>query len=70
MTGSSIDRRLSALERVGGVANQIVLVWCKHGQTKDQALASRFFPQGVPANVRPIVLSWMTPEMAAARGLS
>jgi hypothetical protein len=69
MTGRSIDRRLSALERVGGVANQIVLVWCEHGQTKDEALASRF-PQGVPDSVRPLVLSWMTPEMAAAGGLS
>jgi hypothetical protein len=69
MSRSSIDRRLSALERVGGGAIQTVLVCCEHGQTKDEALASRF-PQGVPASVRPIVLSWMTPDMAAARGLS
>ncbi len=69
MSGSSIDRRLSAPERVGGGANQIVLVWCEHGQTKEQAIASRF-PQGVPGKVRPLVLSWMTPEMAAAGGLS
>jgi hypothetical protein len=69
MSGSSIDRRLSALERVGGGVMQTILVWCERGQTKEQALASRF-PQGVPANVRPLVLSWMTPEMAAARGLS
>jgi hypothetical protein len=69
LSRSSIDRRLSALERVGGGAMQTILVCCERGQTEDQALASRF-PQGVPASVLPIVLSWMTPEMAAARGLS
>ena|SRR6516165_2919955 len=69
MSGRSIDRRLSALDRVGGGAMQTILVWCEHRQTKDEALTSRFL-RGVPASVRPIVLSWMTPEMAAARGLS
>ena len=48
---------------------QTILVWCERGQTKDQAIAARF-PLGVPANVRSLVLSWMTPEMAAAGGLS
>ena len=67
MSGRSIDRRLSALERVGGGAMQTILVWCEHRQTKDEALTSRFL-RGVPASVRPIVLSWMTPEIGGCQG--
>jgi hypothetical protein len=65
---SALDRRVRQLEHAGGRARQRVLVWRGLDQMNEEAIASRF-PDGVPADVAPVVIGWMTPEIAAARGM-
>jgi hypothetical protein len=66
---SPLDRRLRQLEEVASPSRLPTLIWREIGQTAEQAIAARF-PDGIPTNVLPVVLSWLTPAMAEARGLS
>jgi hypothetical protein len=65
---SPLHRRLRQLEQVASPSRFPTPIWCDIGQTAEQAIAARF-PDRVPENVSPVVLSWMTPAMAESRGL-
>jgi hypothetical protein len=65
---SALDRRVRQLEHAKEGPLRTVMVWRGLDQTNEEAIASRF-PNGVPADLSPVVIGWMTPEMAAARGM-
>jgi hypothetical protein len=64
--GSRLGRRLSRLEREVTPAMRDAYVWweCPEEETKEQAIAQQF-PDGVPADVRVVLLRWLTPGEAS-----
>jgi hypothetical protein len=64
--GGNLGRRLIRLEQEATPAMRVAYVWWKgpEEETEEQAIAQRF-PDGVPADVRVVLLRWLTPGEAA-----
>jgi hypothetical protein len=64
--GGHLARRLSRLEQEVTPAMRVAYVWwkCPEEETEEQAIA-KHFPDGVPADVRVVLLRWLTPGEGA-----
>jgi hypothetical protein len=64
--GGHLERRLSRLEQEVTPAMRVAYVWwkCPEEETEEQAI-TQHFPDGVPADVRVVLLRWLTPGEAA-----
>ena len=59
--GGNLGRRLIRLEQEATPAMRVAHVWiCPEEETEEQAIA-RQFPDGVPADVRVVLVRWLTP---------
>ena len=60
--GSRLGHRLNRLEQEMRPAMRVAYVWWKgpDEETKEQAIAQQF-PDGVPADVRVVLVRWLTP---------
>jgi hypothetical protein len=55
------DRRLRQLEHIAAPRLRPIYVWQGIEQTVNEALSAHF-PDGVPADVRPVVVGWLPPQ--------